>query len=99
LRQRDDLALRMRRGEVVTPVDSDIGTSSMRGGSWIRRLLAMLHTLPDPEARQMRIIQIRVLLLSVWENISSVNGISVLTMLLFVFSYFKFARYGTDAGD
>lgn len=24
---------------------------------------------------------------------------AILTMLLFVFSYFKFARYGTDAGD
>jgi hypothetical protein len=51
LRQRDDLASRLRRGEVVpAPLDSEIGgSSSIRGGSWIRMLLVMLNALRDPE--------------------------------------------------
>eukprot|EP01032_Pedospumella_encystans_P011417 gene11417-13271_t len=34
-----------------------------------------------------------------YEQINSTNGIMLLTAVLFLFSYFKFQRYGTDAGD
>eukprot|EP01032_Pedospumella_encystans_P011416 gene11416-13270_t len=34
-----------------------------------------------------------------YEQMNSTNGIMLLTAVLFLFSYFKFQRYGTDAGD
>jgi hypothetical protein len=39
------------------------------------------------------------LLLFVWDHMFTTEGISVITGILLFYSYYKFQRYGTDAGD
>jgi hypothetical protein len=43
--------------------------------------------------------QVRKFLIASWEFVSSPTGISVVTFSLFAYSYWKYRRYGTDAGD
>lgn len=43
--------------------------------------------------------RVEAITIMIWEIISSVHGISILTLLLCLYSYWKFQRFGTDSGD
>ena len=51
------------------------------------------------EPEECRKYRIRMLLINLWDFVSSATGLSVLTALFLFWSYWKFRRYGTDAGE
>ena len=51
------------------------------------------------DIQEQRQYKTRKLLIDAWEFISSAAGISVITCIFLIWSYLKFRRYGTDAGE
>ena len=51
------------------------------------------------ELQEQRKYKTRKFLIDAWEFITSATGISVITCIFLIWSYLKFRRYGTDAGE
>ena len=51
------------------------------------------------ELQEQRKYKTRKFLIDAWEFITSAAGISVITCIFLIWSYLKFRRYGTDAGE
>jgi hypothetical protein len=50
------------------------------------------------DQQKQREVKVRNALINFWEFIASPTGVSVATMFFLLYSYWKFRRYGTDAG-
>ncbi|KAJ1434478.1 hypothetical protein B484DRAFT_446593 [Ochromonadaceae sp. CCMP2298] len=94
----------------VTRIGGGGSSSDSSGGSSgsgsLRRFFSsdtadsILGHAPDDLTWQQRTAQqARSAALAFWAQLNSGNGILVLTLVLLLYSYYKFRRYGTDAGD